>query len=169
MAYVGFRAPRTPIGFRNRARFADLCDPFWKFARLSGAILDKTASLSMLPTVARLPMLPPRSACSRAPEINAAPALYSAHLAAATTLRCDPGCLAPIPPTKRNPSRCLSQRGGTRSRLHTTQRAGGAHQLIEDRAIDDPQEPIQNLSALMRGGSAIGEGEAFAIRGFRQQ
>jgi iron complex outermembrane recepter protein len=42
-------------------------------------------------------------------------------------------------------------------------------QLIEDRAIDDPQDAIQNVSAVMRGGSAIGEGEAFAIRGFRQQ
>jgi iron complex outermembrane receptor protein len=42
-------------------------------------------------------------------------------------------------------------------------------QLIEDRAIDDPQEAIQNVSAVMRGGSIFGEGEAFAIRGFRQQ
>jgi len=42
-------------------------------------------------------------------------------------------------------------------------------QLIEDRAIDDPQEAIQNVSAVMRGGSLIGEGEAFTIRGFQQQ
>ena len=41
--------------------------------------------------------------------------------------------------------------------------------LIDDRAIDDPQEAIQNVSAVMRGGSAIGEGEAFTIRGFQQQ
>jgi iron complex outermembrane recepter protein len=41
--------------------------------------------------------------------------------------------------------------------------------LIEDRAIDDPQEAIQNVSAVMREGSIIGEGEAFTIRGFRQQ
>jgi hypothetical protein len=31
---------------------ADPCDPFWKFARLSGAVLDKTAWQGMLPTVA---------------------------------------------------------------------------------------------------------------------
>ncbi len=42
-------------------------------------------------------------------------------------------------------------------------------QLIDDRAIDDPQEAIQNVSAVMRGGSLIGEGEAFTIRGFQQQ
>jgi iron complex outermembrane receptor protein len=42
-------------------------------------------------------------------------------------------------------------------------------QLIDDRAIDDPQEAIQNVSAVMRGGSALGEGEAFTIRGFHQQ
>jgi len=39
-------------------------------------------------------------------------------------------------------------------------------QLIDDRAIDDPQEVIQNVSAVMRGGSIFGEGEAFAIRAF---
>jgi hypothetical protein len=50
-----------------------------------------------------------------------------------------------------------------------TQRAGGPHQLIEDRAFNDPQDGIQNVSAVMRGGSIFGEGEAFAIRGFRQQ
>jgi hypothetical protein len=33
---------------------ADPCDPFWKFARLSGAVLDKTASPGMLLTVARI-------------------------------------------------------------------------------------------------------------------
>jgi outer membrane receptor protein involved in Fe transport len=37
-------------------------------------------------------------------------------------------------------------------------------QLIEDRAIDDPQDAIQNVSAVMRGGSPVGEGEAFTIR-----
>src|SRR5258708_34238502 len=42
-------------------------------------------------------------------------------------------------------------------------------QLIDDRAIDDPQEAIQNVSAGMREGSLIGEGEAFTIRGFQQQ
>ncbi|TMH70565.1 MAG: Plug domain-containing protein [Betaproteobacteria bacterium] len=37
-------------------------------------------------------------------------------------------------------------------------------QLIEERAIDDPQEAMQNVSAMMRGGSIFGEGEVFAIR-----
>ena len=46
----GFEIRRTPIGFRNRARFADPCDPFWKFAGLSGAVLDKTG---MLPALGR--------------------------------------------------------------------------------------------------------------------
>ena len=42
-------------------------------------------------------------------------------------------------------------------------------QLIEDRAIDDPQEAIQNVSAVTREGSTFGEGETFQIRGFQQQ
>ena len=48
MAYVGFRDPKNTIGFRNRARFADPCDPFWKFARLSRAVSDKTGMLPSL-------------------------------------------------------------------------------------------------------------------------
>src|SRR6266478_4997064 len=34
----------SSLNFRNRARFADPCDPLWKLARRSGAVLDKTAS-----------------------------------------------------------------------------------------------------------------------------
>jgi iron complex outermembrane receptor protein len=34
------------------------------------------------------------------------------------------------------------------------------HQVIEDRALDDPLEAIQNVSAVMREGSVLGEGEA---------
>jgi iron complex outermembrane receptor protein len=41
-------------------------------------------------------------------------------------------------------------------------------QLIEDRAILDPQEAAQNVSGVQRGGSRTGTGEVFFIRGFQQ-
>ncbi len=42
-------------------------------------------------------------------------------------------------------------------------------QLMEDRAILDPQEAIQNVSGVQRGFTRTGVGEAYTIRGFAQQ
>ncbi|MGH8614834.1 MAG: TonB-dependent siderophore receptor [Gammaproteobacteria bacterium] len=41
--------------------------------------------------------------------------------------------------------------------------------LIEDRAILDPQEAIQNVSGVQRGVSRTGVGESYLVRGFAQQ
>lgn len=41
--------------------------------------------------------------------------------------------------------------------------------VIEDRAILDPQEAIQNVSGVQRGFTRTGVGEAYTIRGFAQQ
>ncbi len=42
-------------------------------------------------------------------------------------------------------------------------------QLMEDRAILDPQEAIQNVSGVQRGVSRTGVGESYLVRGFAQQ
>ena len=53
------RHPRPGGSHRNRQASGIVCalpipcDPFWKFARLSGAVLDKTGSTGMLPRLAR--------------------------------------------------------------------------------------------------------------------
>lgn len=41
-------------------------------------------------------------------------------------------------------------------------------QVIEDRAVFDPQEAVQNVSGVVRAGSYLGLGENFLIRGFQQ-
>jgi len=41
--------------------------------------------------------------------------------------------------------------------------------VIKDRAILDPQEAVQNVSGVQRGGSRSGFGETYFVRGFRQQ
>jgi outer membrane receptor protein involved in Fe transport len=41
-------------------------------------------------------------------------------------------------------------------------------QLIEDQNIIDPQEAVQDVSGVQRGGSRTGVGEVFFIRGFQQ-
>ena len=41
--------------------------------------------------------------------------------------------------------------------------------VIEDRAILDPQEAIQNVSGVQRGFSRTGIGESYSVRGFAQQ
>ncbi len=41
--------------------------------------------------------------------------------------------------------------------------------VIEDRAILDPQEAIQNVSGVQRGATRTGVGESYLIRGFAQQ
>ena len=41
--------------------------------------------------------------------------------------------------------------------------------VIEDRAILDPQEAIQNVSGVQRGLSRTGSGETYTVRGFKQQ
>lgn len=42
-------------------------------------------------------------------------------------------------------------------------------QLIQDRKIVDPQEAVQNVSGVQRGGVRAGAGESYIVRGFRQQ
>lgn len=42
-------------------------------------------------------------------------------------------------------------------------------QVIRDRKIVDPQEAVQNVSGVQRGGARSGSGETYIIRGFRQQ
>jgi len=42
-------------------------------------------------------------------------------------------------------------------------------QVIKDRKITDPQEAVQNVSGVQRGGSRTGAGETYIIRGFQQQ
>lgn len=42
-------------------------------------------------------------------------------------------------------------------------------QVIQDRAIVDPQEAVQNVSGVQRGGSFTGTGETYRLRGFAQQ
>ncbi len=41
-------------------------------------------------------------------------------------------------------------------------------QLIQDRQIIDPQEAVQDVSGVQRGGSRTGIGEVFFVRGFQQ-
>ncbi|GAA5135734.1 TonB-dependent siderophore receptor [Prosthecobacter algae] len=42
-------------------------------------------------------------------------------------------------------------------------------QVIQDRAIIDPQEAVQNVSGVQRSGSFTGTGETYRLRGFSQQ
>ncbi|MEN3942562.1 TonB-dependent siderophore receptor [Prosthecobacter sp. SYSU 5D2] len=42
-------------------------------------------------------------------------------------------------------------------------------QVIQDRAIIDPQEAVQNVSGVQRGGTFTGTGESYRLRGFAQQ
>lgn len=41
-------------------------------------------------------------------------------------------------------------------------------EVMRDRAILDPQEAVQNVSGVQRGGSRTGDGETYVVRGFRQ-
>lgn len=42
------------------------------------------------------------------------------------------------------------------------------HQLLQDRGVIDPQEAVQDVSGVERGGSRTGVGETYFIRGFEQ-
>ena len=42
-------------------------------------------------------------------------------------------------------------------------------QVIQDRAIIDPQEAVQNVSGVVRTGSRTGQGETYILRGYQQE